>query len=131
MFLPKLLPLPDYKTPLLDLNTQFIQLMPHLWCKGTGQRFNKDMYACWVYQNRGTKQNNASPTPRINRRNDTGNPHSTIRRYMASLFFDLDAHSKVFIVMRCRNRDCVNPRHFLFFDHPRPNLRKILNDDRK
>jgi hypothetical protein len=104
--------------------------MPNLWCKGTGQRFNKDMYACWVYQNRLTKRENASAGVKINRRNETGNPHSTIRRYMASLFYDLDAYPKIFIVMRCRNSDCVNPRHFLFFDHPRPNLRKILNDNR-
>ena len=129
MFLPKLLPLPDYKTNLYELNSQFIQLMPNLWCKGTGQRFNKDMFACWVYHNRLTKMQNTARVAKIGRRNETGNPHSTVRRYMASLFFDLDVYPKIYISLRCGNQDCVNPRHFLFFDHPKPNLRKILNLD--
>lgn len=105
--------------------------MPHLWCKGTGTRFNKDMYACWEYQNRGSSGSGAERGySRIARRNETGNPHSTIRRYMASLFWDLDAwDNKTYVVNRCRNADCVNPRHFLFFDHPNVNLTKVLGQE--
>lgn len=108
-----------------------MQLIPCLWCKGSGIRFNKDMYACWEYQNRASSgKNNEKAYNRINRRNETGNPHSTMRRYMASLFWDLEAwHKKVYVVNRCRNPDCVNPRHFLFFDHPNVNLTKVLNNE--
>ena len=121
-FLPRLHRLPDAQTRLEDVPPKFMHVMAGLWVLGTPYRFNKDFNACWIYQQRGSAAENKTRYPRINTHGDTR--FTSMRRYMAGTFYDMDA-VHCYTVMKCGNFQCLNPRHMVFTDHPRPSKELI------
>lgn len=115
----------DDSTKLVDLPDGFLQLLSRLWVKNSGKRFFQGWRDCWSYESRGDQ--GAKGYPRINRGLGAGADSgmaTSLRRYIAGIFFDLDAvdDKRVYVVMKCGNVDCCNPRHMTFADHPNPKL---------
>lgn len=114
-------PLPNGSEKLVDMPEMLVQIMRGLYVRNSPKRFmhgemKKD---CWVWLgNSRTKKADCYPVLK-----QRGHPDVSVRRLLASLYYELDAaeyqlERPLNVIMKCGNKDCVQPWHMCFATHP-------------